>query len=851
MLKELVAPAGANVFLNRIQRGDSSLTLLEVWGAEYQESQGVLVQGSQALATLSRICHREATPMEVVGHTTGHGSIRVYEDEEEAVDGRPRARPLVDLPLEPLLSRRPKRVIQAIGTKKPAAGSDTGSRAGTRGGIEKAASPMALRDVLRAILSTVSVGSKAFLTNKVDRSVTGLVAAQPCVGPLHLPVGDVGVTALSFWGKEGVASALGECPGVGLAGTKESIAAMVRMAVGEALTNLVSAPITRWADIKLQANWMWPGREWEAAGQLYEGVEALREALLDLGLALDGGKDSLSMATDCDDGVRVPCPATVVITAYAPCADVSRVLTPDLKVPSAGEGEEGVLLLLELSGKPVETKHLGGSAWAQIMGRDAELETPDMLDPSLMNRAFVTVQRLAQEALVQACHDVSSGGLVTTVLEMAMSGDAGARLTLPLHVSSSSPSVSAEAALFAEELSLVLELKRQDVTRVRAVLESQQVPHLIIGTSTPQREMVIVGADGQEVLREDMDVLRAEWQATSFQLEKLQANPACIEAEEALLPRQRRPEWIFPPPRATTTPALSVPACPKPRVGVLREQGSNGDREMAAALHSAGFDVWDLTVYDLLHGQVDLQSFHGLAFVGGFSYGDALGSARGWRSVLAGNPRAEAQVRRFFARPETWSLGLCNGCQLLVALGIVPGLDMDADGRPSEASSGAAVWLGENESGRFESRFVTVQVGSSPAVLLQGLEGTVIGIWSAHGEGNVRFENDAVMANVLRQGLAPVRYVDPCCHGRAWEGTEEYPFNPNGSPKGVAALCSPDGRHLAMMPHPERSWLRWQMPWMPHAGGQAAEGGEVYTPWFRIFQNAFDFSMKSMMTENV
>jgi phosphoribosylformylglycinamidine synthase len=850
VLKELVAPAGADVFLNRIQRGDSSLTPLEVWGAEYQESQGVLVQGPQALATLDRICRREATPMEVVGHITGHGAIRVYEDEEEAVDGRPRARPLVDLPLEPLLSRRPKRVIQATATRSPATTSDAGSRAGASGGVDKAASAMTLRDVLRAVLSTVSVGSKAFLTNKVDRSVTGLVAAQPCVGPLHLPVGDVGVTALSFWGKEGVASALGECPGVGLAGTKESISAMVRMAVGEALTNLVSAPLKRWADIKLQANWMWPGREGEAAGQLYEGVEALREVLLDLGLALDGGKDSLSMATDCDDGVRVPCPATVVVTAYAPCADVSRVMTPDVKVPGEGEGEEGVLLLLELSGKAADTKSLGGSAWAQIVGMDAEKRTPDMLDPSLMRRSFETVQALAQEGLVQACHDVSSGGLVTTVLEMAMSGDAGARLTLPPHSASSSASLMTESALFAEELGLVLELKPQDVVKVRNALQSQQVPHLVIGASTLQREMVIVGDDGQEVLREDMDVLRAEWQATSFQLEKLQANPACIDAEEAFLPRQRRPEWVFPPPRATSTPAPPASTLPKPRVGVLREQGSNGDREMAAALQSAGFEVWDLTVYDLLQGQVDLQSFHGLAFVGGFSYGDALGSARGWRSVLTGNPRAEAQLRCFFARPETWSLGLCNGCQLLVALGIVPGLDTGINGSPPAAPGGAAAWLGENESGRFESRFVTVQVEPSPAVLLQGLEGTVVGVWSAHGEGKVQFENDAIMAHVLRQGLAPVRYANPCGHGGAREGTEEYPFNPNGSPKGVAALCSPDGRHLAMMPHPERSWLRWQMPWMPPAGGGEAQGEEVYTPWFRLFQNAFDFSMKSV-TENV
>ena len=849
VLKELVAPVGADVFLNRIQRGDSSLTPLEVWGAEYQESQGVLVQGSQALATLDRICRREATPMEVVGHITGRGAIRVYEDEEEAVDGRPRARPLVDLPLEPLLSRRPKRVIQATATRSSAAASDAESRTGTSGDVEEAASPMALRKVLRAVLGTVSVGSKAFLTNKVDRSITGLVAAQPCVGPLHLPVGDVGVMALSFWGKEGVSSALGECPGIGLAGTKESISAMVRMAVGEVLTNLVSAPLTRWADIKLQANWMWPGREGEAAGQLYEGVEALRRVLLDLGLALDGGKDSLSMATDCEDGVRVPCPATVVVTAYAPCADISRVLTPDVKVPSAGRGEEGILLLLKLSGKVTATESLGGSAWAQIVGVDEEKKTPDMLDPSLMRRAFETVQKLADEGLIQACHDVSSGGLVTTVLEMALSGDAGARLTLPPHTSSTQSSVSTEAALFAEELGLVLELKPQDVAKVRDALQSQQVPHFVIGASTPQREMVIVAADGQEVLREDMDVLRAEWQATSFQLEKLQANPACIEAEEALLPRQRRPEWVFSPPRATTTPAPPASTLPKPRVGVLREQGSNGDREMAAALHSAGFEVWDLTVYDLLQGQVDLQSFHGLAFVGGFSYGDALGSARGWRSVLAGNPRAEAQLRRFFARPETWSLGLCNGCQLLVALGIVPGLDIGTDGSSPAASDGTAAWLGENESGRFESRFVTVQVGPSPAVLLQGLEGTVVGVWSAHGEGKAQFENDAVLTHVLRQDLAPVRYVDPCGQGGAREGTEEYPFNPNGSPKGVAALCSPDGRHLAMMPHPERSWLRWQMPWMPPAGGEA-EGGEVYTPWFRLFQNAFDFSMKSV-TENV
>ena len=274
------------------------------------------------------------------------------------------------------------------------------------------------------------------------------------------------------------------------------------------------------------------------------------------------------------------------------------------------------------------------------------------------------------------------------------------------------------------------------------------------------------------------------------------------------MPQQRRPRWAVPfkllprPKEAEGTPK-------RPRVGVLREQGSNGDREMAAALQSAGFEAWDLTVHDLMHGQAHLRDFQGLAFVGGFSYGDALGSARGWKSVLAGNPQVEAQLREFFARPDTWSLGLCNGCQLMAALGIVPGMDGDDD-EQEDGGRGAQAWLAENDSGRFESRFVTVAVGSSPAVLLRGMEGAVLGVWSAHGEGKVQFRDAEVRARVVAQQLAPVRYVDPC-QPSPEAGTEAYPFNPNGSPLGIAALCSPDGRHLAMMPHPERSWLAWQV----------------------------------------
>lgn len=856
VLKELVAPAGADVFLDRIERGDSSLTPLEVWGAEYQESQGLLVNGSQALAALNRICRRESAPMAVVGHVTGNGAIRVFESEEQSGDGQA-VQALVDLPLEPLLSHRPKRVIEATrertGAQSSNADVEAGEGIGGRRGRE--GDKTALRDTLYKVLNVVSVGSKAFLTNKVDRSVTGLVAAQPCVGPLHLPVGDVGVTALSFWGVDGVATALGECPGIGIAGGNEGISAMVRMAVGEALTNLVSAPLTGWADIKLQANWMWPGREGASAGQLYDGVEALRGVLLELGLALDGGKDSLSMATLCEDGIRVPSPATVVVTAYAPCCDVSRVLTPDVKVPGECDGQEGVLLFLDVSGSGPRPKELGGSAWAEIKRIDGDQRTPDMRDPALLRRAFEAVQGLSKKGKIQACHDVSSGGLVTTVLEMAISGDAGARLVLPAgdpHDPLLSSQRFTEASLFSEELGLVLELKGQDLALVQNDLQDQGIPYSTIGFSTPERKVEIRGADGRILLSEETEALHAKWCAMSLQLERLQASPACIEAEEAVLSSLRRPVWAIPPSLTTARPSPPTPNRTRLRVGVLREQGSNGDREMAAALHSAGFQVWDLTVADLLQGQVDLGSFHGLAFVGGFSYGDALGSARGWRSVLLGNPRVEAQLRHFFARPETWSLGLCNGCQLLVALGIVP--DLALEDRPNSINcKKPLVWLGENDSGRFESRFVTVKVGPSPAVLLKGLEGLVMGIWSAHAEGKMHFSDESLMNQILDRGLAPVRYTDPWDRGGERGGTEQYPFNPNGSPRGVAALCSADGRHLAMMPHPERSWLRWQMPWMAQAGYDSAKSPsgkvnagheEVYTPWFRLFQNAFHFSVK-------
>ncbi|XP_055223423.2 phosphoribosylformylglycinamidine synthase isoform X4 [Gorilla gorilla gorilla] len=677
---------------------------------------------------------------------------------------------------------------------------------------------LSVHQALERVLRLPAVASKRYLTNKVDRSVGGLVAQQQCVGPLQTPLADVAVVALSHEELIGAATALGEQPVKSLLDPKVA----ARLAVAEALTNLVFALVTDLRDVKCSGNWMWAAKLPGEGAALADACEAMVAVMAALGVAVDGGKDSLSMAARVGtETVRAP--GSLVISAYAVCPDITATVTPDLKHP---EGR-GHLLYVPLS--PGQHR-LGGTALAQCFSQLGE-HPPDLDLPENLVRAFSITQGLLKDRLLCSGHDVSDGGLVTCLLEMAFAGNCGLQVDVPV------PGVDVLSVLFAEEPGLVLEVQEPDLAQVLkryrdAGLHCLELGHT--GEAGPHA-MVRVSVNGAVVLEEPVGELRALWEETSFQLDWLQAEPRCVAEEERGLRERMGPSYCLPP----TFPKASVPrepGGPSPRVAILREEGSNGDREMADAFHLAGFEVWDVTMQDLCSGAIGLDTFRGVAFVGGFSYADVLGSAKGWAAAVTFHPRAGAELRRFRKRPDTFSLGVCNGCQLLALLGWVGGdpnedaAEMGPDSQPARPG----LLLHHNVSGRYESRWASVRVGPGPALMLRGMEGAVLPVWSAHGEGYVAFSSPELQAQIEARGLAPLHWADD-----DGNPTEQYPLNPNGSPGGVAGICSCDGRHLAVMPHPERAVRPWQWAWRPPPFDTLTT-----SPWLQLFINARNWTLE-------
>ena len=780
VLKEIVAPEGARIHVRALPVGDRSLSVLEIWGAEYQENDALLLHPRHEDA-FKTLCRREKIQAAFVGHVTGNGRIVLYDEADNTTP--------VDLELDKVLGDMPRKNFELF--RKPAELTPL-----------HLPEDITVESALERVLRLVSVGSKRFLTNKVDRSVTGLVARQQCAGPLQLTVSDVAVIAQSHFGTTGAATAIGEQPVIGLLNPE----AMARMSVGEALTNLVWAQVSALEDVKCSGNWMWAAKLPGEGAALYDAAKSLVDIMLELGIAIDGGKDSLSMAALAPgsegNGETVTAPGALVISAYVTCPDVTKTVTPDLKLP-----DEGHLLFIDLaSGK----NRLGGSALAQVFGQIGDTP-PDVDDPGLLKRAFNAMQKLIAEKHVAAGHDRSDGGILTSLLEMAFAGNCGICIDLP---TSSDPI----ASLFSEEMGLVFEVQARKLQHVLETLRAAGVPCVPIGT-THADTSVHIAINGMSVLNDDMENLRDLWEETSYRLERLQANPQCVEKERLSLKQRTGPRYTLPFTPAPTAPEI-LGSQTKIPVAIVREEGSNGDREMASAFHAAGLEPWDVTMSDLQADRIRLDAFQGVAFVGGFSYADVLDSAKGWAGVIRFSPRLRDQFQSFYERPDTFSLGVCNGCQLMALLGWVPWPEIETRVQPRFI---------QNTSGRFESRFVTAQIQESPAVMLRHMAGTSVGIWVAHGEGRIHFPNPETLERVMQNDLAPIRYVD--------DGnriSEDYPFNPNGSPHGIAALCSPDGRHLAMMPHPERTFLKWQWGWMPESWKHCLSA----SPWLRIFQNA-------------
>ncbi len=789
VLKELVDPAGARIEVRSIPVGDDTLSVLEIWGAEYQEQDALLLRAGDR-ERFEAICRREKVPVAFVGRVTGDGRIVLHDERDGTTP--------VNMELGHVLGAMPQKTFQL-------------KRVPPR--LQPLVLPAGLtvRGALERVLRLLSVGSKRFLTSKVDRCVTGLVARQPCCGPLQLTVADVAVMAQSHFGVTGGATAIGEQPIKGLVDP----VAMARMTVGEALTNLVWARASALEDVKCSANWMWAAKLPGEGAALHDAAQAMATLMEELGIAVDGGKDSLSMAAlaPAPGGGEetVKAPGSLVVSAYVTCPDITATVTPDLKLPG-----EGRIFYADLGGG---RNRLGGSALAHAFGQVGD-SAPDLEDASLLKGAFETVQDLLAQGVLSAGHDRSDGGLVTTLLEMAFAGNCGLDVDLPggREVSDALHPTAAIPLLFNEELGLVFEAPAEEEERILEAFWAVGVPCVAIGVTVAEPH-VRVSVGGHPVLEEDMRALRALWEETSHQLDRLQTDPEHADQEYALIRDRAGPTFHVPFPVGYTAPEILVRKA-RPRVAVVREEGSNSDREMSSAFHLAGFEVWDVAMSDLLSGTAILAPFQGIGFPGGFAYADVLDSAKGWAGTIRFNPALLEQFLRFYERPDTFSLGLCNGCQLLALLGWVPwpGISMEAQPR-----------FIRNASGRFESRFTTVKVLDSPSVMLRGMGGATLGIWVAHGEGRAYFPDEGLRERVVREGLAPIRFVDD-----EGEPTATYPFNPNGSPEGIAALCSPDGRHLAMMPHPERSFLTWQWGWTPREW----RGGSTASPWLRLFQNA-------------
>lgn len=783
VLKEIVEPAGATYDIRKVYVGDNTLSVLEIWGAEYQENNGLLIKKSDE-ELFQSLADRENCPIRILGEVTGDGKVVVNDSKDGSTP--------VDLPLELVLGKMPQKTFvdnHSTMELKPL----------------ELPEGTTVSSALDRVLRLLSVGSKRFLVHKVDRSVTGLIAQQQCVGPLQLPLANVGVTAHTHFGTTGTAVACGEQPIKGLVDS----AAMARMTVAEAMTNLMWAKISKIEDIKASGNWMYAAKLAGEGAKMYDACQALRDSLLALGAGIDGGKDSLSMAAKCGEET-VKAPGELTMTCYVTCPDVTKTVTPDLKVT----GGSTKLLLIDLGGGKAR---LGGSSLAQVYNQIGN-DSPDMETFSVLKSAFLVTQDLIDQKKILAGHDRSDGGLIVTLVEMAFAGNCSIDVTVP----EAEDGAGEIGTLFSEETGFVIEVAASEAETIASTYRSAGVPCVDIGTASAGDSIKIAVGSDAPCVDEKMTVLRDVWEATSFRLEHRQRNPLCVAQEEKGLKSRKAPEWNLTYTPAPTDDAIMMSE-KKHKVAIIRQEGSNGDREMVSAFISAGFDAWDISVNDLLSGNVTLDEFRGIVFVGGFSYADVLDSGKGWAGVIKFNEGVLKQFEAFRNRTDTFSLGVCNGCQLMALLGWIP----NSKGMPAEEQPR----LLENDSGKFESRFSSVQIQEGPAIMFKGMAGSSLGVWVAHGEGRFHFPKQEVHADVMSNNLAPLRYVND-----SNEITQEYPFNSNGSPDGIAALCSEDGRHLAMMPHPERVFTSWQWPWTPDEWKDFTVG-----PWLKMFQNAREF----------
>ena len=663
-------------------------------------------------------------------------------------------------------------------------------------------------ECLDRVLSLMTVGSKRFLTNKVDRCVSGLVVQQQCCGPLLTPLVDYAATQVTYNSVNGTATSIGTQPGKGLVSPE----AGARMSVAEALSNLVFIVISELGDVKCSGNWMWAAKLLGEGPKLYDACQAMCKMMKLLNIAVDGGKDSLSMAARVESE-SVKSPGTIVISTYAPCPDVRLRVTPDLKSPY-------MLKVGELVWVTIEGKfRLGGSALAQTFKQQGN-SCPDLENVLGLKNAFNTTQELLMNGAFLAGHDVSDGGLIGCLVEMAIAGLCGIQIDLmPAAIKYNEGNIT--NLMFAEECGWVLECTQDNLEQVLGEYARSGVNAVHIGSSVGYgKDSLITMKFGDEILIETttLDATK-KWEKTSYELEKLQMNPECAESEYNSFDYRTGPQYrlTFNPDALLAFKRLRVPAAFH-HVAVVREEGINGDREMIAALMRSNFEVHDVTMTDLMSRKVALTQFRGVAFPGGFSYADTLGSAKGWASTIINNMLLKLQFDSFKNRPDTFSIGVCNGCQLMCLLGWV--------GTYSGAKYLNNAALEQNTSERFECRWSSIKIGNTNAMMLRKMKGSTIGCWIAHGEGKFSFRSEEALQTLKDKDCIAMRYVDD-----DMQPTEIYPMNPNGSIEGIAGLSSEDGRHLALMPHPERSCEMMQWPYLGDLKCKAS-------PWQSMFDEA-------------
>ncbi len=770
---------GGNFELRQVPNEEPGMSPLEIWCNESQERY-VLAVAAENMPLFEQICRRERCPYAVVGVAIDEQKL-VLNDREFA--NRP-----VDLPMSVLFGKAPKmqRDVGRTTVDNPPL---------ELGGIS-------LDDAIQRVLSMPTVASKSFLVTIGDRSITGMVCRDQMVGPWQVPVADCAVTSVSYEGYFGEAMAMGERTPVALLDAP----AAGRMAVGEAITNICASRIDKLGDIKLSANWMCAAGHPGEDEKLYDTVQAVGMELCPaLGITIPVGKDSMSMRTswqDGDEAKSVTAPLSLIISAFAPVLDVRATVTPQLRT-DAGATE---LLLIDLG---AGRNRLGASCLAQAYRQLGD--TPaDLDDPAQLTAFFELVQTLLQQQKILAYHDRSDGGLLVSLLEMAFAGHCGLDIDL-------APLADDDlGVLFSEELGAVLQIRDADRDAVKQAAEAAGLGDCCHWLGKPGSDQQITFRRGTAVLyRNQRCTLQQLWSATSYQLQLLRDNPACAEQEFAAI--------------ATDDPGLSAAlgfdhkhdiAAPyiavgvRPRIAILREQGVNGQLEMAAAFDRAGFTAVDVHMSDLLADASQLSQFRGLVACGGFSYGDVLGAGEGWAKSILYHPRLRDSFLEFFERADSFTLGVCNGCQMLSTL--------------KQLIPGAGHWprFVRNQSEQFEARVALVQVQTSPSILLQGMAGSHLPVAIAHGEGRCEFVDDDAMSRCDASGQVVLRYVD-----NAIQVTERYPANPNGSARGITALTSSDGRATIMMPHPERVFRAVQNSWHPPEWGEDG-------PWMRLFRNA-------------